>query len=592
MAAAIFAGTAAAAAQSPAPTEERLTASFRDPVSQPEPGSWWVRDVTLDEAQLFEMDVLLLDDRRRPTRVYAVGLPPGATYLNGRLRWTPDFIQGGRTWMVWFVGTQAGTLTSTVARLHVRDTIAPPEPEVVAERSHGNHVHLTLTQTTDDYLDSPGNAGRAFHAEVVVPAADSLDGRSRAPVQLILHGLNGGPQTMEADDRVLILPHDAENTYWWGYGESLPARRPRRGRVPNYSQRRALHLLEWVLKSEPSADADRVSVTGDSMGGAGAVALGLLFGRHFALVEATAGQTIARNHRPRRVAQLSTLWGSPHANLSTGDLHDPVGVWDRLDMVRALAERPEARSQFVFTHHGKDDTVIHFGAAVHASKSFGLSFYEALQHYRVGHYVVWDEGGHGIVDPTLGAHWWDTGWDRLTDRRSFLRRDLPFPAFSRSAADDDPGDGRGTGRRGWHPERGFSGSWFRPGDTGWTGDRAGARNRYLRWDSRRIVDRWNRLELPLFLITGPGAPGPNADSPPVGDRIEVPRPIRVDVTPRRTQAFLCEPNERIRWRFGARTGVVVAAKDGSVTVPGLEISRVSATLELTRTASSTASEAP
>ena len=59
-------------------------------------------------------------------------------------------------------------------------------------------------------------------------------------------------------------------------------------------------------------------------------------------------------------------------------------------------------------------------------------------------------------------------------------------------------------------------------------------------------------------------------------------PVRVDVTPRRVQRFLCLPGEPLQWRFGAQSGVLRAGEDGSVTVPGLELSTEWQTLRLWR----------
>ncbi|MEO1339078.1 MAG: alpha/beta hydrolase-fold protein, partial [Myxococcota bacterium] len=339
------------------------------------------------------------------------------------------------------------------------------------------------------------------------------------------------------------------------------------GTVPNYTQRRVLRLLEWVLDTFP-ADPNRVAIAGASMGGAGALALGLMYGRHFAVVESTIGQTISRNHRPSRIAQLSRLWGSPRANLPDGHSVAPLGVWDRLDMVRALAQSQEARNQFVFSHHGKDDPIIHFGAVVFPSPALGLSFYDALQVHRVGHYAVWDEGGHGTPDPILGPNWWDDGWRRLTDPTTFLRRNLAFAAFSNASSDDDAGQGGDS--RPFHPEQGYAGRWMVPGDTGWSGAAAGIHNRGLRWDSRTIVDRIDRFEASLFVA--PERRGPKIlGLSPTRDTSPKAAPVVVDVTPRRTQHFRPRPHERIRWRFGDQDGYEYADEFGTVTVLRLSI---------------------
>ncbi|MGZ3461629.1 MAG: hypothetical protein ACXU86_24320, partial [Archangium sp.] len=352
-------------------------------------------------------------------------------------------------------------------------------------------------------------------------------------------------------DHFIIEPSDPHLTYWWGYSESLPRGPALKGAVPPYTQRRVLALLEWVLRSYPGADPERVFVEGDSMGGAGALALGLLEARHFAGVFARHAQPVARTHRPWRLAQLASLWGMPEEEVPAAD---GLGVWSRLDLTRALRDEPGARSQFLFLQHGKDDRIIHFGAVVGRSPLTGASFYETLQAWHVGHVAVWDEGGHAEPDPWLGARWWDRGWNPRTDPRTFLRRDQAFPAFSHSSWDGNPGSG-GNGRQPWRNGSGYAGDPKVPGDTGWDGDVAGMLNRSLRWDSTRLVDTPGRLVLPLRAVLGPGV-----NDTPV-----------VDVTPRRVQRFQCLPGERIRWTFGQARGTVPAASDGSVTVPRLHL---------------------
>jgi S-formylglutathione hydrolase FrmB len=65
-----------------------------------------------------------------------------------------------------------------------------------------------------------------------------------------------------------------------------------------------------VKATYPAADPERTYLDGVSMGGAGAMTLGLLHARHFCHVRASFGQAIPRNHRPARLAQLAGLWGT------------------------------------------------------------------------------------------------------------------------------------------------------------------------------------------------------------------------------------------------------------------------------------------
>jgi len=516
-------------------------------------------------------------------RVYLLGLPPGATWdeSSRRFLFTPDFTQGGDTWTVTVLAHDNESRVETTFDVVVRDTIRPPEPEIVDTEflDASGYVRYTLSQWTDDYLDSPGYAGRAFTAKIMVPLEVPPEG---VPVRVGLHGFaTANPGGTGTTSEIRISPHDPDNTYWWGYASSLPEADPAAGgAAPDYTMRRVLHLVEYVLRNYPEADPARVHVYGSSMGGAGAMLLGLLRGRHFAYVDARLGQAIARNHRPGRITQLSGWWGAPELDLDGGG---GLPAWDHMDLTRALADKGEARDQFLFLKHGKDDPTIHFGAAVLPSARTGESLYAALQRHHVGHFAVWDEGGHGIADPVLGDSWWAGSWSPIHGDEATLRRDRAFPAFTASSLDDDPGLGVGNGKQDWSANAGFAGDVDVAGDTGWEGAVAGAIGRFLRWDGASVVDTVDRLQFALRVHAGDGADPPAPGYPSEGDRVLAELPAHVDVTPRRTQAFRCRPGERVTWSFGQANGEVIAGPDGSVTIPALPLTDTWTTLVLRRT---------
>lgn len=501
------------------------------------------------------------------------GLPPGARFdhRTGTLTFTPDFTQSGRypIRVTGYAKSPTRFEKTVQFALDVRDSIAPPAPVVVSSTPRSGYHELLVRQVTDAFLDSPARSGRTFDARVAVP--DALTEPGSAPVQLWFHGFGGSP-AVNAVSYFMIAPHDPENTYWYGYGDAGTS--PSSGRIQPYTMRRAMHLLDWVMRSYPATDANRVFTGGDSMGGAGAMTVGMLYARHFAGILSTISQTVPRLHHSARLTQLSTHWGTPQANVD--------GIWDRLDLTRLLRESPEARDQFVSSKHGKDDRVILFRAVVTKSPLTGASFYETLESQQIGHLSMWDEGGHGTPDPVLGHGWYDAGWSRMFDPKSRLRRDLPFPAFTHSSANDDPGDDQGNGRVSWTELGGFAGNESVGGDTGWGGTVAGAINRFLRWDIAGIEATRDRLRMPLYVVTSPGDAAPRAGYPTKRDLYTGPLPIRVDVTPRRTHAFAPLPGEQVRWRFGSASGTVVARADGSVTVQSLPLLPDPQLLELER----------
>lgn len=525
----------------------------------------------VDEDSWLVVDVKVRDPNEDPLRVWAQGLPPGARWdeEGRRLSFRPDFIQGGQSWTVTIIADDGERRSASSFEIDVIDTIEPPEPVIEEVTAQAGYTRIRLSQITDEYLDSPGHAGRSFDAYVTVPDGVSPD--APVPVRLSLHGFGSPPAMSGSSTEFRIGPHDPDNTYWWGYDAALPDAEPSGEDVPDYSQRRAMQLVGWVLDNYAEADRRRVYVLGSSMGGAGAMTVGLWYARHFAYLHSVLGQGIPRNHRPGRITQLEGHWGP-----SDG------AAWDLPDVTRLLADSLDARNQYLFVRHGKDDNTIHFGAALLPSALTDDSLYSALQGLHIGHLAVWDEGGHGPADPLLGSGWWDQSFSLMRDEVSFLRSDLAFPAFTLSSADGDPGDGDGNGKQGWSDNSGFAGDIPVPGDTGWNGAVAGTLNRFLRWDATQIVDTVDRFAMPLRVHDGEGSAPPAPGYPSLGDRFDGELPVVADVTPRRVQAFRLRPGERLGWSFGGATGEVTVDAEGEVTVPGLELTLEWQTLELAR----------
>jgi poly(3-hydroxybutyrate) depolymerase len=531
----------------------------------------------VNEDQKLEFRLAVEDIDKDPVRVFVQGLPPGARWdeVTRTLTFVPDFIQGGTSWKVTFVATDGSDSTTREVEIQVNNSIRPPVPAVTKREQFKGYERLTIAQKTDSYLDSPGYAGRSFKAMISAPT----DTGKKHPVRVFLHGFGGSPATAGSNNQFRIYAHDSMNSYWWGYSDQLPKGKPTTGTVVNYTQRRVLHLLEWVLKTYPHADPERVYVTGGSMGGAGAKTLGLLYARHFAYVQASIGQAIPRNHRPSRINQLQTLWGTPKDNLP---YVNGKGVWDHMDLTRVLRDSKEARNQYIDTLHGKDDPVIHFGAMVIDSPLTSLSFYKTMQQLHIGHMAAWDERGHGGSGPVMGSNWYANGWDRIFHSTTYLRRDLAFVAFSNSSFDNDPGTGKGNGKKKWSAQSGYAADSKVAGDCGWNGEIAGVLNRYLRWDSTKIVDTAERFSIPLRVHQGTGSPSPKPGYPPKGYQLPKALPIVVDVTPRRVQRFAILPQETVQWSFGKQKGQVKANADGEVTIPQLSLTHTWTLLTLQR----------
>jgi pimeloyl-ACP methyl ester carboxylesterase len=395
--------------------------------------------------------------------------------------------------------------------------VPPATTRISSVEESAHHNTYTVLQTTDAVLDPPHRAGRAITTLVTVPK-----GEGPFSVSLFLHGFKGKPRAIKGENIIWVSPADPENGYWWGEQDG-------QGAVPDSTLKRANALLDWVLAEFPQADPHRVGVAGVSMGGAGALTLGLRYAERFAWINSLVGQTVPSNHRPRRQKQLAGLWEPIGERVR----EQPRNVWDEMDITRMLLDSPNAQNQFVTTRHSQADPIISFEAVTKPSPLTDTNFYTALQQAHIGHTVIWDQGGHMTPDPTLGDHWWDAGWNPLTDKTTYLRNNLAFPAFSNSSGDNDP----------------FVG-----------GDPVGGFNRHLRWNSNAIVDTADRFEIPLM-----------ADQ--TGKAITAKLPIRADVTPRRLQVFKTAPSATVHYKFGRQKGTVIADDSGVFTIPQLKIGK-------------------
>jgi hypothetical protein len=475
--------------------------------------------------------------------------------VTGVVTLSPSFTDGGRRYALPFEtrDTEGAAPTTGTLTLTIHDTIAPPavvfEPATPIEGG----VQERATWRTDAWLDAPGQAGRI--REGVVTTASDVTPDSAPVFELVLHGFNGDPRVSAAPGRVRVAPYDPDNTYWWGYRDGDD--------TPDYTLRQALHLLDAAIARYPNADPAKVFVHGSSMGGTGALVLGLTHPSRFAWVSSFIGQTIPRNHRPSRAAQLEGVWGpsdAPSAAMGT-----PRSVWDTMDATRLLAEHPSAREIPMFVKHSKDDRIIHFGAALQPSPLTGLAFYDALERFAVGYLAIWDEGGHGSPDPALGEAWWHDGDHPMFAADARYRADEAFLAFTEASHNDAPGTMQGNGRVEWSDNAGFAADSRVAGDTGWDGDPAGARNRGFEWNAAEAIDRIDRFALPVRL------------------RSDAAATARVRMTPRRLQRFRIAPHEAVAWSFGTQRGIAVANADGELTLPALEVDATWRTLELTRT---------
>ena len=304
----------------------------------------------------------------------------------------------------------------------------------------------------------------------------------------------------------VLGPNDSLGTWFYGYSDQLPGGDPNKGKVVNYTERRIMFYLEH-FKSKYPVDANRVYCFGGSMGGTGTISLCLRYPHIFAGGEAKKGATARRHCHWRR--QCERLWGK----VETGVRNDRgVNVWDWQNMA-SCARRHRAKTTWIKTYNGREDTSIPFRQVAGPPGVEPMSFYAAMEKFRVGHQNLWDCSSHSKPDPAKPRldDWWEPFWGKT----SFLRLDLSFPAFTNFSANGDPGTGKGDAVGG---DRQL-------GDNTYDGDPAGGVNRWLRWNSNTVVDTPAEWSIEIRLSSG-------------GSGYKGKGPETVDVTP---AAFSASP---------------------------------------------------
>ncbi|MCF6325342.1 MAG: hypothetical protein L3J89_13655 [Gammaproteobacteria bacterium] len=518
---------------------------------------------SFDEEQTYTIDITA----RAGARVFVSGMPPGMHWdeVNRRFDFRPDFIQGGKSWQITMEAVDGAETVIQEFMVTINNTIQPPWPELVGEPEQlTGLLKYKMRQITDGFLDSPGYAGREFTANLAIPTAASVS--NPLPLRIGLHGFGGSPGTVGRAHIFGIAPHDANNSWWTGYNDQLPDGDKTTGSVPNYTQRRVMHLLSYLMENCPGlieagkegcsgVDPEHISVSGQSMGGTGSFFLAINYGYHFAAISSRIGGTIPYFLSPGSRDGLSRFhWGAVELGLPSDK---GINVWDFYDSSRAALNNKDFRNLHFSSISGKNDPTIPFNAMVGISPLTGTSFLSVLQKDGIGHFSVWDQRAHSGKDPALKATWW-----KPLDEVSFLKRNLAFPAFSNSSADEDAG---------------------MPESAGYTGALRGAKNRYQRWDSANIIDTREQLSIPIKVdIDTTGTPPINSGLPPPGNEYYGSLPITTDVTIRRIQQFQMLPGETVNWNYNGNSGAVSANDDGSVTITGLEMAANFTPLVFTR----------
>ena len=250
--------------------------------------------------------------------------------------------------------------------------------------------------------------------------------------------------TVAMDDRLFIASNGAVNVdrpsnwfgWWTGMNPLTPNVPPNGAVVVPYTMRRLLWTIDWLRTRSPYAiDSDRISVMGQSMGGAGTLLLSRFRPERF-----SAATALVPQHYTPETGQR--LFGTTAQNLQTTEV-GPSGAPLRVnDFFDAAVRLSSTTRDFCLTRifRGRRDEAVEWGA-----QTIGL--FNAMSAGRWGTHLYWDNRDHTASawttdDPNVpGVDIGEWVWPVLTSRvgaqyQGRYRASQSYPGFF--ADDQDP----------------------------------------------------------------------------------------------------------------------------------------------------------
>jgi hypothetical protein len=337
----------------------------------------------------------------------------------------------------------------------------------------------------------------------------------------------------DSNRSLVLVPDDSNfafmgfsNTWWFGYNsEILNPEKMADGTVKLYSQKKLSFIINWILKEYPVIDRNRVSASGYSMGGTGALFSGLRHPEIFASITAyvPAGNVVKLK---KAEPGLTDLYGPMDADIKT---ENGTSIWDELSNVWYL-KNTEKDLPFIQVYNGREDEWMDWQCSV--------EMYRALEKSRHPFISWWATSSHNFIDhyiPTvvLGG---------ILENN--LRKNCSVPAITKCSLNEDYGDGR---TENGHP--------------------CGGQNYMMRWE----VEQDTPSEYGITISTS----------------IYTFRKADIEFTPRNLQQFRIKPGEEIFYKIYNRTssqafekGSVQADSAGLVNIKVSNIDRKGKTVIL------------
>jgi len=264
----------------------------------------------------------------------------------------------------------------------VNESVSTPRPVLTASTNGGSG--RIYTQYMDYALWNPTLNGYAFNFAVALPA--NYNSSRAYPLMVELHAF-GGEHKFESEAEfgwqvIQLFPSDpgdsvnAVHTWWYGHAKDHNYKTqgsvPRSGEIENFTEQRVLSAIDFLINDgQFNVDRDLVHAIGHSMGGTGALALGIRYPSVIAGIYASEPMTNFASS-PGFQENFSTILGDRSSNLpvvnnglnnseirkydSSGS--QPTGAWNWMNHQEQLVRRRGDDFAYLMVDHGKADNVI------------------------------------------------------------------------------------------------------------------------------------------------------------------------------------------------------------------------------------------
>jgi hypothetical protein len=321
-------------------------------------------------------------------------------------------------------GKEEKKINPDVTRGPVNETVAPALPVLVWQSGDGLnriYTHWMDFQTWNTTFDAPRElngycgfspaqpgiqraAQYAYSYLIAFPRGYNPSGAKKYPLTIYLHGFGERYVSRGEPERfgwpVIELVADDPNSSWWfGFAEKTDYRfsRPQQGPIVNFTEMRVLEELRQTLALPGiQVDTRKIYAHGQSMGGTGAIALGMRYPSIFSQIYAGQPHTNLDTAIPRFKIDLQGKWGTRSQNLRVSNRgenaihlqrYDGTAVWDWQNFTREILRRKTDDMSFIMVDHGTEDT-----NAIWTTQ--GLPFYRALQSTNRSYYALVNSAEH------------------------------------------------------------------------------------------------------------------------------------------------------------------------------------------------------